>query len=66
MELSDYSYPACVGLSKVGKFGRVHELWNDLKSRPTPWYMRVIPMKFIKWDRKGSYIFYGTSTNIRN
>ena len=50
------SYPACVGLGKVGKYGRVHELWNDTKgSRPTPWYMRFIPMKDIKWDRNGSY-----------
>ena len=43
------SYPACVGLGKVGKYGRVHEVWNDTKgSRPTPWYMRFIPMKYIK------------------
>ena len=60
------SYPACVGLGKVGKYGRVYELWNDCVNRPTPWYMRFIPMKYIKWDRNGSYLFYGTSTNIRN
>jgi hypothetical protein len=61
------SWPACVGLSKIGKYGRVHTLWNDTKgSRPTPWYMRLIPMMFIKWNRKGSYIFNGTSKNIRN
>jgi hypothetical protein len=59
-------YPACVGLSKIGKYGRVYELWNNMTSCPTPWYMRLLPMKFIKWSRDGSYIFYGTSTNIRN
>jgi len=64
--VEQYSYPACVGLSKVGKHGRVYELWNDMTDRPTPWYMRLIPMKYIQWDRNGSYIFYGTSKNIRN
>ena len=60
-------WPACVGLSRIGKYGRVYTLWNDCKgSRPTPWYMRLVPMKYIKWDNKGSYLFYGTSTNIRN
>ena len=67
MELYNRDYPACVGLGKAGKYGRVHEVWNDTKgSRPTPWYMRLIPMKYIKWDSKGSYLFYGTSKNIRN
>ena len=61
------SWPACVGLSKIGKYGRVHTLWNDCKgSRPTPWYMRLIPMRYIKWDRDGSYLFNGTSKDIRN
>jgi len=67
VELYNRDYPACVGLSKSGKYGRVHEVWNDTESsRPTPWYMRFIPMKYIKWDSKGSYLFYGTSKNIRN
>ena len=66
MVLSNRHYPACVGLSKVGRYGRVYEVWNDLKNRPSPWYMRLIPMKYIKWDSKGSYLFYGTSKNIRN
>ena len=67
MELSKNSWPACVGLGKIGKYGRVHTIWNDCKgSRPTPWYMRLVPMKHIKWDRNGSYLFYGTSKNIRN
>lgn len=61
------SWPACVGLSKTGKYGRVHTLWNDCKgSRPTSWYMRLVPMRYIKWDRNGSYLFYGTSKDIRN
>jgi hypothetical protein len=62
------SWPACVGLSKTVKYGRVHTVWNDMKNsfQPTPWYMRLIPMKYIKWDRNGSYLFYGTSKNIRN
>ena len=61
------SWPACVGLSKTGKYGRVYTLWNDCKgSRPTPWYMRLIPMRYIKWDRNGSYLFNGTSKDIRN
>ena len=61
------SWTACVGLSKTGKYGRVHTLWNDCKgSRPTPWYMRLIPMRYIKWDRNGSYLFNGTSKDIRN
>ena len=61
------SWPACVGLSKTGKYGRVHTLWKDCKgSRPTPWYMRLIPMRYIKWDRNGSYLFNGTSKDIRN
>ena len=61
------SWPACVGLSKIGKYGRVHTLWNDCKgSRPTPWYMRLIPMRYIKWDRNGSYLFNGTSKDIHN
>jgi len=61
------SWPACVGLGKIGKYGRVHTIWNDCKgSRSTPWYMRLVPMKYIKWDRNGSYLFYATSKNIRN
>lgn len=61
------NHPACIGLSKVGNYGRVHTLWNDCKgSRPTPWYMRLIPMRYIKWDRNGSYLFNGTSKDIRN
>ena len=53
----DQEWPACVGLSKIGKYGRVHTLWNDCKgSRPTPWYMRLIPMKYIGWNREGAYV----------
>ena len=63
----DQEWPACVGLSKIGKYGRVHTLWNDCKGRRhKPWYMRLIPMKYIKWDSKVIYLFYGTSKNIRN
>lgn len=52
------TWPACVGLSKSGRFGRVHTVWNDPDncSKPTPWWMRLFPMKWIKWDRDGAYI----------
>ena len=51
-------WPACVGLSKVGRFGRVHTVWNDPdnSSKPTPWWMRLFPMRWIKWDSEGAYI----------
>ena len=44
------SWPACVGLSKIGKYGRVHTLWNDRKgSRPTP--VEIDNQKSIEWKR---------------
>ena len=52
-------WPSCVGLSRTGKFGRVQEVWNNPNRSfvPTPWYMRLIPMRWIRWDREGSYIY---------
>jgi len=52
-------YPACVGLSRIGKLGRVQEVWNHPNHSfvPTPWWMRLFPMSWIKWDREGVYIF---------
>lgn len=51
-------WPACVGLSKIGRFGRVHTVWNDCgPARPTPWWMRLFPMRWIKWDSDGAYIW---------
>ena len=60
MLINNSNFQRGVAVSKVGRYGRVYEVWNDLKNRPSPWYMRLIPMKFIKWDSKGSYLFYGT------
>jgi hypothetical protein len=51
-------YPACVGLSRIGGYpNTVYTIWNDMKgSRPVPWYYRLLPMRFIGWNNKGSYI----------
>ena len=52
-------YPACVGLGSVGtspwpwRQQRV-ELWNDTISRPFPWNLRLVPSRWITWDRRGA------------
>tara|TARA_B100001094_G_C17445026_1_gene445454 strand:+ start:256 stop:441 length:186 start_codon:yes stop_codon:yes gene_type:complete len=56
LDYSDTIYPACVGLSRIGDYPNiVNELWNDGVTRKVPWYLRIFPMKYIDWNRNGSY-----------
>ena len=58
MNYKEQVYPACVGLGRIGSYPNiVYTLWNDMKGgRPVPWYQRLVPMRFIGWNNKGSYI----------
>ena len=53
--LANAKYPACIGLSQIGTWGRVNECWNDGKSR-SKWYLIWAPMSMIGFDRDGSYL----------
>tara|TARA_R100001377_G_scaffold83460_1_gene65010 strand:- start:39 stop:257 length:219 start_codon:yes stop_codon:yes gene_type:complete len=54
--LKEAHYPACVGLCQIGAWGRVKESWNDGKSRSTKWYLWPLPMRWIGWDSRGSFL----------
>ena len=57
MDVSDYSYPACVGLSRCGGYpNTVNECWNDMKPRKVPIYLRLFPMSWIGLNSKGTYL----------
>ena len=57
----DTVYPACVGLSRIGDsifpwMQRRSEVWTDMKSRPYPWYLRLVPNRFIWYNRNGAIL----------
>ena len=49
-------YPACVGLSKAGDYGKVSGVWTDNKRRSTRWYYSYIPFHWLKYDEHGVYL----------
>lgn len=52
MDFGDYTYPACVGLVTIDN--QRHELWNDMVWRKYPLHLRLVPSKYITWDRNGA------------
>lgn len=55
--LENTEYPACVGLTRTGRWPNpVYECWNDCEpSRPAPLMIRYLPLKFIDWSCRGSH-----------
>lgn len=56
--LLETDYPACVGLVRIGDWPMpIHECWNDCRpSRPARWYIRHLPLSWVRWNSKGSHI----------
>jgi hypothetical protein len=61
MGYKNTSYPACVGLTWQGssrwpwRQDRT-EVWTDMISRKYPLHLRLVPNKYIHWDRNGSHL----------
>jgi len=49
----DTIWPVCIGLVRIGMWDK-KEVWNDLSSRPIPWYLHLVPYKYISYNRKGA------------
>jgi hypothetical protein len=48
--------PGCVGLSRIGSYpNTVRTVWSDMISKKVPWYLRLVPMQWIGWNRNGAY-----------
>tara|TARA_Y200000002_G_scaffold171068_1_gene141184 strand:+ start:244 stop:429 length:186 start_codon:yes stop_codon:yes gene_type:complete len=57
LDIGIVSYPACVGLARAGNYpNKVTEVWNDMTSRNVKWYLRFVPMRWIDFDRNGSFL----------
>jgi len=61
MRTTRSSYPACVGLGRIGDSKwpwkqQRYECWNDMISRKYPWYLRLVPNKYLDWNNKGVYL----------
>ncbi len=48
-----WNYPACVGLSWIGKGKHRTTVWSDGISRPWPILYRFLPTTWVTWNRKG-------------
>ena len=57
--IKDHKYPACVGLARIGSSlfpwrQQRTECWSDMIGRKYPFHLRLVPNKFIDWDRDGA------------
>lgn len=54
-----HKYPACVGLVWIGSSRwpwkqKRYEVWTDMVDRPYPLHLRLVPNKYITWNRNGA------------
>lgn len=58
-------WAACVGLTRIGNSRwpwKQHrtEVWTDMKSRPYPYYLRMVPNKWIWYNTGGAVLCFAT------
>jgi hypothetical protein len=63
LDITNAIYPACVGLSSIGNSRwpwqrQRTEVWTDMISRPYPWYLRVVPDRFIWYNKQGAILTF--------